>query len=148
VGNLPANKYLKDSGVQLVNQYAELNDKKKSYRKEIEEIDKELEAIKEAVIKYAENLGVEVVMGSDHKLKITSGKKITVPGKGSKERESLITLIGRLNKLEEVSAFDVAELKKVIKEEKWDSAILDEIKKYVEIETVKSVCLSKSKREE
>jgi len=47
VGNLPANKYLKDSGVQLVNQYAELNDKKKSYRKEIEEIDKELEAIKE-----------------------------------------------------------------------------------------------------
>lgn len=50
--------------------------------------------------------------------------------------------------MEEVSAFDVAELKKVIKEEKWDSAILDEIKKYVEIETVKSVCLSKSKREE
>jgi len=50
--------------------------------------------------------------------------------------------------LEEVSAFDPAELKKVIKEKKWDSDILDEIKKFVEIETVKSVRLSKSKRED
>jgi len=107
-----------------------------------------LEAIKEAVIKYAENLGVGVVMGSDHKLKITSSEKITVPGKGSKERESLIELLSQLNKLEEVSVFDVAELKKVIKGEKWDSAILDEIKKYLEIETVKSVRFSKSKRED
>jgi len=39
-------------------------------------------------------------------------------------------------------------LKKVIKEEKWDAIILDEIKKLVEIETVKSVRLSKSKRED
>jgi ATP:corrinoid adenosyltransferase len=39
-------------------------------------------------------------------------------------------------------------LKKAIKEEKWDSAVLDEIKKFVEIETVKSVRLLKSKRED
>jgi len=39
-------------------------------------------------------------------------------------------------------------LKKVIKEERWDSAILDKIKKFVEIETVKSVRLSKIKRED
>jgi len=50
--------------------------------------------------------------------------------------------------LEEVSALDVFELKKVIKEEKWDAIILDEIKRFVEIETVKSVHLSKSQREE
>jgi len=36
-------------------------------------------------------------------------------------------------------------LKKVIKEEKWDSAILAEIKKFIEIETVKSVSLFKLK---
>ena len=148
VGNLPANKYLKDSGVKLVNEFAKLDDKKKSYKVKIEEIDEELEEIKEAVIQYAGNIGVEVVIGSDHKLKIASSEKINVPGKGTKERESLIELLSQLNRLEEVSAFDVAELKKVIKEEKWDSAILDEIKKFVEIETVKSVRLSKSKRED
>jgi len=148
VGNLPVNKYLKDSGVKLVNEFAKLDDKKKSYKVKIEEIDEELEEIKEAVIKYAGNIGVEVVTGSDHKLKITSSEKINVPGKGTKERESLIELLNRLNKLEEVSALDAAELKKVIKEEKWDLAILEEIKKFVEIETVKSVRLSKSKRED
>ena len=148
VGNLPANKYLKDSGVKLVNEFAKLDDQKKSYEVKIKEIDEELEEIKEAVIQYAGNIGVEVVIGSDHKLKISSSEKINVPGKGTKERESLIELLSQLNRLEEVSAFDVAELKKVIKEEKWDSTILDEIKKFVEIDTVKSVRLSKSKRED
>jgi len=148
VGNLPANKYLKDSGVKLVNEFAKLDDKKKSYKIKIDEIDKELEEIKEAVIKYATNIGVEVVIGSDHQLKISSSEKINLPCKGTKERESLIDLFNQLNKLDEVSALDAAELKKVIKEGKWDSAILEEIKKYVEIETVKSVRLSKSKRED
>ena len=148
VGNLPANKYLNDSGVKLVNEFAKLDDKKKSYQGKIEEIDKELEEIKEAVVQYAGNIGVEVVIGSDHKLKISPREKINVPGKGSKERESLTALLSQLNKLEEVSALDAAELKRVIKEEKWDSAILDEIKKFVEIETVKSVRLSKNKRED
>ena len=148
VGNLPVNKYLKDSGVKLVNEFARLDDKRKSYKVKIKEIDEELEEIKEAVIQYAGNIGVEVVIGSDHKLKIASSEKINLPGKGTKERESLIELLSQLNRLEEVSAFDAAELKKVIKEEKWDSAILAEIKKFVEIETVKSVRLSKSKRED
>lgn len=148
VRNLPANKYLTDSGVKLVNEFAELDAQKKSYKTKIEEIDEELEEIKEAVIQYAGNIGVEVVIGSDHKLKISSSEKIIVPGKGTKERESLIELLNQLNKLEEVSAFDVAELKKVIQEEKWDSDILEEIKKLVEIEIVKSVRLSKIKRED
>jgi len=148
VGNLPANKYLKDSGVKLVNEFAKLGDKKKNFQVKIKEIDEELEEIKEAVIQYAGNIGVEVVIGSAHQLKISSSEKINVPGKGTKERESLIELLSQLNRLEEVSSFDAAELKRVIKEEKWDSAILDEIKKFVEIETVKSVRLSKSKRED
>ena len=148
VGNLPANKYLNDSGVKLVNEFAKLDDKKKSYEVKIKEIDEELEEIKEAVIQYAENIGVEVVIGSDHKLKIGFSEKIKVPGKGTRERESLIELLSQLNRLEEVSALDAAELKKVIKEEKWDSAILEEIKKLVEIEIVKSVRLSKIKRED
>jgi len=71
-----------------------------------------------------------------------------VPGKGTKERESLIKLLSQLNRLEEVSTFDAAELKKAIKEERWDSNILEKIKKFVEIKIVKSVHLSKSKRED
>jgi len=148
VGSLPANKYLKDSGVKLVNKFAKLDDKKKSYQVKIKEIDEELEEIKEAVIEYAGYIGVEVVIGSDHQLKIGTSEKINVPGKGTKERESLIKLLSQLNRLEEVSTFDAAELKKAIKEERWDSNILEKIKKFVEIEIVKSVHLSKNKRED
>jgi len=125
-----------------------LDDEKRSCNIKIKEINKELGKIKEAVIQYSRKIGVKVVMGSDYKLKITSSKKITVPDKGSKERESLIELLSQLNKLEEVSVFDVAELKKVIKEEKLDAAILDEVKKFVENKNIKSVRLSKSTREE
>jgi len=70
--------------VKLVNKFAKLNDKKKSYQVKIKEIDEELEEINEAVIQYAGNIGVEVVIGSDHQLKITSSEKINVPGKGTK----------------------------------------------------------------
>ena len=87
------------------------------------------------------------MIGSDHKLKISSSEKIIVPDKGTKERESLIELLKKLNKFEEVLTFDTTELKKAMKEGKWESAILDEVKKFVEIETIKSVSLSKSIRE-
>jgi putative RecB family exonuclease len=147
VKDLSVNEYLKDNGVQLVNKFMLLANKKKSYQAKIKELEEKLEQIKEAVIQYAAQLGVAVVTGSDHQLKIHSSEKILVPGKGTKERESLIELLSQLNRLEEVSSFDVAELKKVIKEKKWDSAILDEVKKFVEIETIKSVSLSKSIRE-
>ncbi len=65
----------------MVNEFAKLDDKKKSYKIKIEEINEELKEIK------------EVVIGSDHQLKISSGEKINVPGKGTKERESLIELL-------------------------------------------------------
>jgi putative RecB family exonuclease len=147
VKDLSVNEYLNDDGVKLVNEFTKLDMEKKSYQAKIKEIEEELEKIKEAVIQYAVNIGVEVVIGSDHQLKIHSSEKIIVPDKGTKDRESLIELLSQLNRLEEVSSFDVAELKKVIKEKKWDSAILDEVKKFVEIETIKSVSLSKSIRE-
>jgi len=145
VKDLPVNEYLKDNGVQLVNKFTKLATEKKSYQAKIKELEEKLEQIKEAVIQYASQLGVAVVTGSDHQLKIRSSEKIIIPDKGTKEREYLIELLKQLNKLEEISTFDVAELKKVIKEEKWEPGILEEIKKLVEIEIVKSVSLLKLK---
>jgi len=145
VRDLPVNEYLKDNGVQLVNKFTKLATEKKSYQAKIKELEEKLEQIKEAVIQYAAQLGVAVVTGSDHQLKISSSEKIIIPDKGTKEREYLIELLKQFNKLEEVLAFDPNELKKVMKEGKWESGILEEIKKLVEIEIVKSVSLLKLK---
>jgi putative RecB family exonuclease len=145
VKDLSVNEYLNDDGVKLVNEFTKLDMEKKSYQAKIKEIEEELEKIKEAVIQYAAQLGVAVVIGSDHQLKISSIEKILVPGKGTKERESLIELLKKLNKLEEVLTFDTNELKKAMKEGKWEPGILEEIKKLVKMERVKSVSLLKLK---
>jgi hypothetical protein len=140
---LPVNKYFADSGVKLVNKFAKLDEKKKDYQKKIEKIDQELDGLKEAVIRYARKKGIEVVTGSDHQLKIKDSQRIVIPGKGSPERDSLIKPLSQLNKLEEVTGFDANELKKVIQEQKWDSSVLDMLKRFIQIELSKSVRLSK-----
>jgi len=99
--------------------------------------------LKEAVIEYAQKNGIEAVIGSDHKLKIKSVQRIIIPSKGSQERDSLIKLLSQLNKLGEVSGFDANELKKVIKEQKWDTSVLDKLKRFIQVELLKSVRLSK-----
>jgi len=143
ISALPVNKYFADSGVKLVNKFAKLDEKKKDYQKKIEKIDQELDGLKEAVIRYARKKGIEVVTGSDHQLKIKDSQRIVIPGKGSPERDSLIKLLSQLNKLEEVTGFDANELKKVIQEQKWDSSVLDMLKRFIQIELSKSVRLSK-----
>lgn len=72
-------------------------------------------------------------------------EKIYVPGKGTEERKSLIKLLDQLNKLKKLSTFDVAELKKALKEKRWNSDILDKIKKFIEIKNIKSVHILKNK---
>ena len=64
------------------------------------------------------------------------------------DRQLALYQLGVQNMWNEVSAFSEAELKKIIKEEKWASTILDELKKFVRIENIKTVRLLKNKHEE
>lgn len=145
IDKLPINEYLDDDGVKLVNTFATFDLKKKEYKEKIKEIDNELEKLKEAIIKYATSEGLEVIMGSDHKLKISEKQKISFPTKNSEARKTLEDILRQLNKIEEVSTLDTYALEKIIKEGEWDEIILEKIKDFYKIETVKSVNLSKKK---
>jgi len=68
--------------------------------------------------------------------------------KMDQDRQLALYQLGVQNMWNEVSAFSEAELKKIIKEEKWASTILDELKKFVRIENIKTVRLLKNKHEE
>jgi len=143
---LLVNEYLSDDGVKLVNTFASFDLKKKEYKEKIKEIDKELEKLKEAVIKYAVKEGIEVIMGSDHKLKISEKQKVSILGKkGSSERKALEEILRRLNKIEEVSTLDTFALERIIKDREWDDDILEKIKDFYTFKKVKSVSLSKKK---
>lgn len=145
---LPANEYLKEGGVKLTNTFTKLITKKKEFQSEIDKIDEELEKVKEAVIKYAKKEGVEVIKGSDHKLKVAEKQKVSAPAKGSPEREKLEKMLHDVNKWEEVSGLDTHALERAITEAEWDKKLVDKVKKFLTFETRTSVTLSKLQEKE
>jgi putative RecB family exonuclease len=145
VNKLSVNKYLDDDGVKLVNTYAQLDFQKKEYNEKIKEIENELDEIKEAVIKYAEDEGLDIIIGSDHQLKISEKQKVSFPAKNSEGRKTLEEILRKLNKLEEVSTLDFYAFEKKIKNREWDYNTLEKIKDFYKEEVIKSVSVSKKK---
>jgi len=138
----PANEYLKDSGVVLVNRYAEVKSKQKVMNNEI---DAELEKLEEAILAFAEKEQVECVFGSKNKVRITESERLCFPGKGSKERQHLEEVLRRYGKLAEVLQLDTTALDEKVQEKSWEPEVLESLKKYVELERKKRLYLSKMK---
>ena len=86
----PENKYLSDSGVKLVNRYADLKAKKKEFN---DEVDGELEKVEKALYAFAEKEVVDVVFGSKNKVRIKETEQLKFPSKNSKERIDLEKLL-------------------------------------------------------
>jgi len=140
----PENEYLADSGVKLVNRYAELKNKQKQVNLEL---DAELEKLEEAIIKFAENEKVDCVFGSKNKVRITESERLCFPCKNSKERERLEGILKKHGKLEEVQQLDTTALGRIIQENQWEKEVLNALKEYVKLEKSKRLYLSKMKDE-
>jgi putative RecB family exonuclease len=136
----PANEYLNDSGVKLVNRYAELKAKQKQVKLDLYA---EMEKVEEALIKFAEKEQVDVVFGSNNKVKITVSRRFASPSKHSKEREELEQFLREHDKWDEVAQLDTSAINKSIMEKKWDDQILGVLKEYVKLEESKRLYLSK-----
>jgi len=140
----PANEYLNDPGVKLVNRYAELKSKQKQIKLDLyAEIDK----LEEAIIAFAEKEKVDVVFGSGNKVKIGVSKRYACPSKHSKERDRLEQLLKEKGKWEEVVQLDTNAINKIIQEKKWDEGLLDILNEYVNLEESKRLYLRKIKSE-
>jgi len=142
VAEQPANEYLKDSGVKLVNRYAELKSKQKQLDSEIEE---ELEKLEQAIIAFAQKEQVDCVFGLKNKVRITESERYCFPSKNSKERQRLEDLLQKYGKLTEVSQLDTTALGEIIQGGEWDPEVLKALEKYVQIEKKKRLYLSKAK---
>jgi putative RecB family exonuclease len=138
----PANEYLKDSGVILVNRYAEVKSAQKHANLQW---DAELEKLEEALSSFAEKEHVEVVFGSKNKVRVTDSEKYSFPSKNSKEREQLEKLLQKYGRLKDVSQLDTSALGKIIQEKEWEPEVLEALHKYIELERKKRFYLSKIK---
>lgn len=135
---LPANEYLNEPGVVLVNKYAELREKAR-------EIEGEADQVREAIIDYARREGVTAIRGSDRQVRIKRDEKLKFPGKNEPGREELDKTIIEVGKWQEVSQLDTTALVKVVQLGLWDKELTDEIMRYGEIEQTSAIYLSKLK---
>ena len=133
---LPVNEYLNEPGVALVNKYAALKD-------EAKKIDEEIQKVREAILEYARKEGVEVIKGSDHKVRVKFEDKLRFPGKNEAERQELDNTIIEAGKWAEVSQLDTTKLTDVIESGLWSKGLIDKVMKYGRIETTDSVRISK-----
>jgi len=125
---LPLNKYFKEPGVKLVNEFRDLKD-------QLTLIKTEISKVEEALIAFADKEDCEIIRGSDNKVKVTTRTSYKMP----KDREKLEALLKKLNHLEEVKTINYMTLNSKLKS--WDDA--DKVKSIMDETESTSVRLSK-----
>ena len=140
----PLNEFLGDPGVKLVNRYAELKKKK---REVLAELDNELVKLEEAIVRFAVENGVDVVFGSNSKVRVVESSRFVFPSKHSEKRRHLEQLLKDVGRWDEVVQLDTSALSKVLQDDLWDGKILKMLKDYVKLEKSRRLYLSKIKTE-
>lgn len=142
VEDLPANEYLQEEGVQLVNRYVELKEKKRLLN---EEMDAELAKLEEAIYAYSQKEGVEAIFGSNHVAKIKIETREKYPLKGDPNRRSLDELIKKAGKWMEVSDLNPWMLSRIIGRSAWPPSLVEKIKEFATLEETRSISITKLK---
>jgi len=131
---LPEDKWKDEPGVAIVDAYAESWRKKRGLEAETEQVEKELETLREAAIAYAEKEEVQTIAGTDSCLRVTGKERIVSPGKGTEERAAFERELREIGVWEEVAMLDPFALEKAVAEGRWPPAVLERIMAYVRTE--------------
>lgn len=142
--SLPANRFLKDSGVKLVNRRVKIDGQIKELKGQIEQLQSEQDEVDEALLKYAEREGVQVIAGSTHEARIVQTEKIVLTTK-SNEPEKYDELDKKLRRSKywsQVSVMDVHMLRRILKGDEADPGrVRNMIDPFVQQESVTDVRL-------
>ena len=145
---LPLNKYLKDNGVTLVNDYVSIKAKIKELKEQETKLQGELDLIGEAAVKYAQKEAISKITGNDHLLKIVESEAIQFPRTDEEKRDELEEYIKKAGIWGQVSGLNLSTLSKMVKEETFEKKILDQLLTFGEIIPKTSVKLTKKKVDE
>ncbi len=142
---LPPNEYLLDTGVQLVQKYAALEEEKSDYQAKIKTLESEQQKISEAVLAYAEREGITAIDGPSYTLQIKSEDEWKVPRKGEDPFawELLRTTLKNTGKLEDVSTVNANMLKFALRKGKWPEAAVKSIMGLIQRSVKKTISLVK-----
>ena len=138
---LPKDKWKDEPGVVIVDAYAARWRKKKELEAEIKRVEGELDEIKDAAIAFAEKESVQVIAGTEARLRVTGKERVVSPAKGSAEREALERELRAAGVWDEVAALDPFALEKAVAEGKWGPEVLERLKAYISTEKRYTVTL-------
>ncbi len=136
VEKLPAKKFKKDEGVRLVNKFVEVNGR-------LAEAKSDLEALKENVFAYADQFGLEKIVGSEAALKVYKSFGYSFAGLGEEEKEELMKILKKEKLLDKFLAFDTRALGSAVAKEELEKGIIKKVKKFGEGKETKGVRLVK-----
>jgi putative RecB family exonuclease len=135
-------EYSSDSGLQLVDRYEQLKKQKKQLTLDLyAEIDK----IEEQLVQYAEQNDIDVVFGSNCKVRLKTQQQYKFPSRNSVKRKELVEILKQHGKWNEVDQLDTTALNNIIKEKQWDEPLLQILQQYVLLEESKRLYLSNNK---
>jgi len=129
--SLPPNRFLEDTGVDLVNHHVQLTEEVRDLKQRIDQLGQERQEVDEALLAYAEREGLEVIGGSTHEARVTESAKLVLPRKTYEPDEyaELEQLLRQSDAWSEVSAMDGSKLRRIWKEEDPDPGRICEIMK-------------------
>jgi len=120
MAGLSPEEYAKESGVTLVNKYAELETRKN-------EIERDLEQVKAALIAYAREKGTENIKGSGHKVLVRFYKGLSLPRKDEPGRRELEELVRASGIWDQVSMMSPVSLSKLVERGALDDELAAKI---------------------
>jgi len=144
---LPPNKYLKEDGVALVNQLAELDAKKRELKADIAVIEEEWDAVVYAAIELAQKTGVNRLFGSDRELTIKDDIEIDYPKSNDEERDDFETAMKGLGVWDQLTGLNHNSFKSFARKVGWLEKIPEEVQKFVTVTPAKKATLSRRKDE-
>ena len=121
---LPANEYLNEEGVVLVNKYIDYLSQKK-------EAEAELEKLREAIIEYARKNGLTKVLGSEFHVTLSRQEKLKIPAAGEEKRSLLEELIKKAGLWEKLSTLDRFALERAIRTRQLEPQLLEKLSELV-----------------
>jgi putative RecB family exonuclease len=133
----PAEEYLEDSGVKLVNKLAEISE-------EIDNLKEKKEKVREALINFAKKNNVEMVFGSGVKASIRHYPRMSYPKKTDPLRGEFFATLKKIGLWDQLAIADVYELTKMINRKEIHQELVELLEKFIERKEVDVVSLRKS----
>lgn len=135
--SLPVNEYLKEPGVKLVNKFVELRGRK-------EELESEIDKVREALLEYSKKEGVSMITGSDFSVRVWRKDVWRFPGKTDEERSELDAFIRDTGLWDDFSMLDTWKLEKALDQKGWPEELVEELKRFARKDAVERLYVNKA----